>query len=75
MKRIKWEACVSYGSASATCDGIVKGSILRLKSGWSPDIHIARPPIGHVRFKRRVDAKRWVECQLQKPAVPQPCPF
>ncbi len=70
--KIRWESV--FGTAFAIVDGGVVGDVQRRGADgiWHAWI-LGRGP--DETFRRRVDAKRYVECQAAKPVEPGECPF
>ena len=63
--RMRERICGKRSLALHATAGSLFGSILRYDGRWWPRANADRHAVG---FRRRVDAKRWVECQLAKGA-------
>ena len=75
MKRIRWTSRVWFEISTASINKVPAGYVARRRSRWGVSLYAYGHPTDDLRFKRRVDAKRWIECQLQHEPGPQSNPF
>lgn len=63
MRRIRW----NYVTASCVLLASARGGVFRERGAWTP-WRLLNGPVDGPPMRRRVDAKRWVECALAKGA-------